>query len=380
MKTLIKLLTTAMLWLAVMTSVNAQPTDNVNAYYPFNGNANDVTGNGKNGTVTGATLIADRLGKPNSAYLFNGSNNIIKLPRTLLSSNTGFTISFWMNPYGNHTTPDGSQYLIDLRGQYYISVAYNQPNVSNPNLIVYRLMDASSTRNYANSGINALQVNKWCHIVATYGNNLMELYINGIRISSATSSPPGSCYSAYNTQGKDVGTNNELWFYGGMDELIIYQRGLTSTEVQALYNRGLTSSEIPELYYKPNLQYTYDAIGRRTSRNAIVLKSASYISTLDSAGLEQAFVPGETYEENMGNQKVIIYPNPTQGQLLVEIQGYEKETNTALYLFDLSGKLLISKKPANSSMPLDLSGYPLGTYVLKIMLGDKTSEWKIIKE
>ena len=64
----------------------------------------------------------------------------------------------------------------------------------------------------------------------------------------------------------------------------------------------------------------------------------------------------------------------------MEEAGYEKEINTALYLFDLSGKLLISKKPANSSIPLDLTSYPLGTYILKIMLGDKTSEWKIIKE
>ena len=38
------------------------------AYYPFNGNANDYSGNGHNGTVTGATLTTDRFGNPNSAY------------------------------------------------------------------------------------------------------------------------------------------------------------------------------------------------------------------------------------------------------------------------------------------------------------------------
>ena len=48
------------------------------AYYPFNGNANDESGNGYHGTVTGATLIADRFGNPNSAYSLDG-NDYIKI-------------------------------------------------------------------------------------------------------------------------------------------------------------------------------------------------------------------------------------------------------------------------------------------------------------
>jgi hypothetical protein len=42
------------------------------ACYPFNGNANDESGNKSNGTVYGAKLSFDRFGKPNSAYNFNG--------------------------------------------------------------------------------------------------------------------------------------------------------------------------------------------------------------------------------------------------------------------------------------------------------------------
>jgi len=41
------------------------------AYYPFNGNANDESENGNNGTVNGATLTSDRFGIPNSAYRFD---------------------------------------------------------------------------------------------------------------------------------------------------------------------------------------------------------------------------------------------------------------------------------------------------------------------
>jgi hypothetical protein len=49
----------------------------VAAYYPFNGNANDVTGQGKDATISGTTLMVDRLGKSNDAYSFNGTGNLI---------------------------------------------------------------------------------------------------------------------------------------------------------------------------------------------------------------------------------------------------------------------------------------------------------------
>ena len=51
------------------------PTNGLVGWWPFNGNANDESGNGNNGTVNGATLTSDRFGSINSAYSFNGINN-----------------------------------------------------------------------------------------------------------------------------------------------------------------------------------------------------------------------------------------------------------------------------------------------------------------
>ena len=50
------------------------PADGLVAYYPFNGNANDESGNGNHGTVNGAILTSDRDGNENSSYLFDNSN------------------------------------------------------------------------------------------------------------------------------------------------------------------------------------------------------------------------------------------------------------------------------------------------------------------
>ena len=55
----------------------ADLSDGVVAYYPFNNNANDESGNGNHGTVQGATLAEDRFGNTNSAYYFGGDNDKI---------------------------------------------------------------------------------------------------------------------------------------------------------------------------------------------------------------------------------------------------------------------------------------------------------------
>src|ERR1700721_3520704 len=72
------------------------------AYYPFNGNANDASGNGNNGNVAGATLTADRFGNPNSAYSFNGKSNYIRVPNSdSLQLTNDFTLTAWIKCQGS---------------------------------------------------------------------------------------------------------------------------------------------------------------------------------------------------------------------------------------------------------------------------------------
>ncbi len=68
------------------------------AYYPFNGNANDQSGNGLNGVVNGATLASDRYGAVNSAYSFDGDDYISVADNDLLDfeANENFSISLWV--------------------------------------------------------------------------------------------------------------------------------------------------------------------------------------------------------------------------------------------------------------------------------------------
>jgi hypothetical protein len=122
------------------------------------------------------------------------------------------------------------------------------------------------------------------------------------------------------------------------------------------------------------VSFGYDEAGNRKSR---------YIPL---GGQSQAFYETITavdkvYDENLGdNKKLLIYPNPTKGELRIDVQGYEDESNVIISLFSLTGSLLITKKVVSGSETLDLSGYPNASYVLKVVLQDKTSEWVIIKE
>ena len=61
-------------WSGVIAQVNLD--SGLVTYYSFNGNANDESVNGNNGTVNGATLTTDRFGNANKAYSFDGVKNI----------------------------------------------------------------------------------------------------------------------------------------------------------------------------------------------------------------------------------------------------------------------------------------------------------------
>ena len=101
------------LFVLLINNIFAQiPTNGLVAYYPFNGNANDESGSGNNGTVNGATLTTDRFGNPNSAYLFNGINNYIIIPNVIINPNSSGTISLWFNL--NNLYPGyGGSYFFD---------------------------------------------------------------------------------------------------------------------------------------------------------------------------------------------------------------------------------------------------------------------------
>ena len=70
------------------------PSNGLVGWYSFTGNANDESGFGNNGIINGATLTAGKLAIPNSAYLFNGTSNVINLLNPFLGGTQVNAFSF----------------------------------------------------------------------------------------------------------------------------------------------------------------------------------------------------------------------------------------------------------------------------------------------
>ncbi len=120
------------------------------------------------------------------------------------------------------------------------------------------------------------------------------------------------------------------------------------------------------------MTYAYDASGNRVERT-IVLVTSSKKSTLTKA---KSTVLSETLSE----QVVKIYPNPTKGQLAIEISNLENLKNGSCTIYNIQGKTILKQKIQNLKTNLDISNHSNGMYILHINIDGKISTWKIIKE
>ncbi len=127
------------------------------------------------------------------------------------------------------------------------------------------------------------------------------------------------------------------------------------------------------------ISYAYDYAGNRISRKVVV-----YSSTL-SHSKQQTEDPAPV-EEQLGEQKITVYPNPTKGVLAVEITGGNDKPTTAegeeirILLFSAQGIQLQNLKTKKGLTPVNMLTYPTGWYVLRVQAGDKVTEFKIVKQ
>jgi hypothetical protein len=127
-----------------------------------------------------------------------------------------------------------------------------------------------------------------------------------------------------------------------------------------------------------SVEYVYDSAGNRTLRRIIVMSSSQSEQLRsekeeDTNPEENEVQPAEA--DVIAGLTVSIYPNPTRGLLVVEVQGGEQD-KLPLALYDSLGKQLINRQIGRGYNRLDLSTCLAGWYILCI--GDR--EYKIIKQ
>ncbi|MDZ7743805.1 MAG: T9SS type A sorting domain-containing protein [Bacteroidota bacterium] len=130
--------------------------------------------------------------------------------------------------------------------------------------------------------------------------------------------------------------------------------------------------------------YSYDANGNRTLRNTITLMSQPVHTTQqDTINIldEKDYLLLESYhQEDIGEQSITIYPNPTGGAFAVRVTNMPATLQRKMLLYSIGGNENYRSEDFDEMTVIDLSGHENGTYLLKILLGDKISTWKIIKQ
>ena len=209
-------LSTLLVAVAMTITVHAQPPfvplNGLVAWYGFNGNAVDESGQGHNGTPNSPTLANDRCGAADGSYYFDGDDHI-ELADTDTHGTTAFSVSAWARFSG----------------------------ISSPLAVI------SKHVNFSQNGCGPWQVGSalqygdsaWHLLTGTFNGDSMVLYVDTIAVASMGGVPPPNA----NGMNVRVGMDSDLAaFVGGIDEVGLWSRALTEAEVAQLYEACSTVS------------------------------------------------------------------------------------------------------------------------------------------
>jgi len=127
--------------------------------------------------------------------------------------------------------------------------------------------------------------------------------------------------------------------------------------------------------------YNYDDTGNRLSRTIVVGGQKSMILNDENTNsLQEDLKTEESFTDILGELKITIYPNPNQGQMVVQINNISEDVSSSIIVYDLAGKTIYRKQNLVPYTNVDITNSPNGTYILKIKIGKEVSEWKVIKK
>ena len=117
--------------------------------------------------------------------------------------------------------------------------------------------------------------------------------------------------------------------------------------------------------------YSYDAAGNRISAHRQILYSPQR-----STGVDEI----KSYNDSLSNARITIYPNPTEGDLRIDITGIDNFERSEVTIHSSNGTVLNKISPLTASNEVDMTTYEDGIYLFVIRINDETTTWKIIKK
>ncbi|HOI31599.1 MAG TPA: T9SS type A sorting domain-containing protein [Bacteroidales bacterium] len=277
------------------------------AFYPFNGNANDESGNGNNGIVTGAILTTDRYDNPDAAFLFNGETDVITIPYSnSLNITEALSIAAWIN--------------VEYKSLPYLGrIVIKNPLPNNPivfgmfhghtNFISVQLAESPYTIIYLDTEDNIIENLNWEFVAFTWDGENLKIYVNGNLIIWAQADDFVGMTSLVSeiTIGNSKNPSIINGIKGKIDDVRIYDRALNDSEILALATSDST--------------------------NEVVETNSTLIS---------------------------VFPNPANK--LLNVIGLTYDSKVMIY--NLSGQMIT--KSVYFGNPIDISGLVSGTYLIEL--------------
>jgi PKD repeat protein len=224
--------------------------DGLMAHYPFNGNANDESGNGHDGINYGATLTNDRFGNESSAYNFDGVDDYMNMGTNINPGKTA-TFAFWIHPENNNTD---QSVISKWTGDY---SPPNPPGGTNRKRNYSILINQGQDLNGAFSETNnvpgtqsivtsifsdPIDYERWQFFVISVDTDTTKLYHNGILQNEVETTIDSIAESTIPTI---IGNNNYLnnnfnggAFKGMIDDIRVFDRVINESQILQLYQEG----------------------------------------------------------------------------------------------------------------------------------------------
>jgi len=389
-KTLIFILTV----LACQSYFSQVPVSGLLAYYPFSGNANDASGHNIHpSTINNVTLTADVCGNPNSAYLFNGLNSYIELPVSQFVGLDQYSYCFWIKASPQATTGHGVPISVgESSFGYGQAVTLNSANFLFAGSYNY---GTNPLQSYVTS--STLTLNHWHYVVMTRDSNSVKLYVDGVQTATV--------FNQYtNGQTANYGTNlpfratigcrslSTYYFNGAIDEVRVYNRVLTPSEVYGLYKSccpitispslsticegdgiNLTASGAATFFWSNGTNGSINSVSPTINSVYTVTNTAQDCPTINTCTVNVLKCTGIA---NYAQSVEKWFPNPSNG--IIECFLYE---NTLITITDMYGKVVYQVKTTlNGHHKIDVSNLSLktGVYFITTRSGSQELNQKLI--
>ena len=297
----------------IVLDPNLHVEGNVIAWYPFQGNAQDISGNALHGVVTGAKLTEDSLGNSSSAYFFDGVNDHIRVTNLpVLNFTDGITVTCFAEP---QMVGDKERFIIShgsWQNRWKLSITPERK-------VRWTLKNATGQVKDLDSETVLDENTKTYHIAASYDGRFMMLYING--------------------------------------------RPESFTPFSGDIHTSPVDMEIGQIL-PDDVGYSYRGVLDE-------IKIFDYALWPDSVAIESGNVMTSVFDPAANiNSDLMVFPNPTHNAISISCSGAypaNEANGYSILISDTQGRIVLRRKTENlHDFLLDISGLHNGVYILHI--------------